>query len=332
MAMSLLVFILLFVLCFVIYKYEPRTIFLGLVMILVAIQSVVMFLIFNFNNLALIMGIILGILFLIIPVVLTLGFLSKHRKLFKCLIISLFVGIIISILLYLNEINVIEILQLPLITWGIGYFVCGICLGILVVNSYLLSALMNLFSKEKPSVDYLIVLGAGLNKEKVTPLLAKRIDKAIQVYKEAPDLILIMSGGQGDDEMIPEGLAMANYAISQGVPKNHIIIEDQSVNTYENILFSSQHFASEDASFAIISTMYHLFRAELIAKKLGLKSVSYGAESGKKWVFNANAFIREFFAYLYMQLKWVILFSILYTLLYSLLHYVVLMNAFPLPL
>src|SRR5699024_9209989 len=101
-----------------------------------------------------------------------------------------------------------------------------------------------------------------------------------------------MSGGQGDDEMIPGGLAMANYAISQGVPKNHIIIEDQSVNTYENILFSSQHFAYEDASFAIISTMYLLFRAELIAKKLGLNSVSYGAESGKKWVFNANAFIR----------------------------------------
>src|SRR5699024_11415095 len=137
-----------------IHKYEPRTIFLGLVMILVAIQSVVMFQIFNFNNLALIMGIILGILFLIIPVALTIGFLSKHIKLFKCLIISLFVGIIISLLLYLNEINVIELLQLPLITCGIGYFVCGICLGILVVNRYILSSLMYILRLAKRRVDY----------------------------------------------------------------------------------------------------------------------------------------------------------------------------------
>ena len=47
-----------------------------------------------------------------------------------------------------------------------------------------------------------------------------------------------MSGGQGADEEVPEGVAMTRYAVSRGIPEADIIVEDRAVNTRENLLFS----------------------------------------------------------------------------------------------
>jgi uncharacterized SAM-binding protein YcdF (DUF218 family) len=54
--------------------------------------------------------------------------------------------------------------------------------------------------------------------KKVTPLLAKRIDRAIQFYREQSEKTLsppqlLMSGGQGPDEKIPESQAMRVWPI-----------------------------------------------------------------------------------------------------------------------
>lgn len=59
----------------------------------------------------------------------------------------------------------------------------------------------------------MVVLGAGLSGDKVTPLLASRIEKGIAICQKHPGSKFIMSGGQGPDELIAEGQAMANYAL-----------------------------------------------------------------------------------------------------------------------
>ena len=70
-------------------------------------------------------------------------------------------------------------------------------------------------------------------------MLASRIDKGIELLKYNPNAKLILSGGMGPGEDIPEGVAMADYAKQNGVSEEKIIIEDKSKNTYENLLFSS---------------------------------------------------------------------------------------------
>lgn len=52
---------------------------------------------------------------------------------------------------------------------------------------------------------------------RVTPLLAARIDKGIELLHYNPDAKLILSGGQGPGEDIAEGKAMAGYAKQQGL-------------------------------------------------------------------------------------------------------------------
>ncbi|WP_054657513.1 YdcF family protein [Apilactobacillus ozensis] len=105
---------------------------------------------------------------------------------------------------------------------------------------------MCLLYKPKKDKDYIIVLGSGLlNGNQVSPLLAARIDKGIEFMKQQvksgnKSPILICSGGQGNDESIPEGTAMQNYAIKQGIDEKLVLAETQSKNTLQNMQFSKR--------------------------------------------------------------------------------------------
>ncbi|MDB6213974.1 YdcF family protein [Gemella haemolysans] len=171
------------------------------------------------------------------------------------------------------------------------YFLC-------IAMSYLVSSVLNFINILPRKIDYVVVLGAGLIGERVTPLLASRIRKGIKVYKDNPGSKLIMSGGQGPDEVVSEAFAMKNYALEQGINENDIILEDKSTSTEENIIFSKK-FIPADKSFAVVTNYYHVYRALVQARTLGFRCIGYGAPT--KFYFSLNAFIREFIGYLYFK-------------------------------
>ena len=111
------------------------------------------------------------------------------------------------------------------------------CIAVYVLSLlavYSLSAVFNLFHlKKKRDADYIIVLGAGIIGSRVTPLLAARIEKGIELLCYNPNAVLIMSGGQGSGEDVPESKAMADYALDKGVGVEKIICLScvQGVNT-----------------------------------------------------------------------------------------------------
>lgn len=164
-----------------------------------------------------------------------------------------------------------------------------------IMMMYTLTSWINLVNIKTKKLDYVVVLGAGLMGKRVTPLLAARINRGIEVYRRNPGSKIIMSGGQGPDEEIPEAVAMAKYAEEEGIPKQDIIVEDKSKTTRENLIFSHRLIKS-DSRFAIVTNSYHVYRALVLAKRLGLQCIGYGAKT--KWYFTLNAFVREFIAYL----------------------------------
>lgn len=158
--------------------------------------------------------------------------------------------------------------------------------------------------------DFVIILGAGLmNGDQVTPLLAQRINRGIRFYQQqlkktgrAPKMIL--SGGQGDDETLPEGEAMRQYAIGHGVAVNDALAETNSRNTYENMAFSKQII--DDAQIKkpkvlFVTNNYHTFRAAIVAKSAGLKANGIGSHTAS--FFLPNAVMREYIAIVMRQRK-----------------------------
>lgn len=154
--------------------------------------------------------------------------------------------------------------------------------------------------------DYIIVLGAALHGDKVSPILAKRLDKAAQQYTRwGKDALIITSGGQGKGELVAEAVAMKHYLIDKyNIAANKIITETQSTTTYENMLFSKKIIDKKLGKVRgiFVTNNFHVFRASIYAKKIGLKAVGVGARAAFYYV--PNAFTREFIGILEIT-KWI---------------------------
>ena len=57
---------------------------------------------------------------------------------------------------------------------------------------YTLTSWINLVNIKTKKLDYVVVLGAGLMGKRVTPLLAARINRGIEVYRRNPGSKIIM--------------------------------------------------------------------------------------------------------------------------------------------
>ena len=151
---------------------------------------------------------------------------------------------------------------------------------------------------KKRNFDYVIIHGAGLLEgERVSKLLAERLDKAIEVYRKDPTpTILIPSGGKGADEKISEAEAMERYLLEKGIPADRIIKEDQSATTFENLEKSKAIIDAQPGNkyTALVTSNYHVYRALRYCRKIGLKCIGIGSHVA--FYYWPSALIREFIA------------------------------------
>ena len=171
-----------------------------------------------------------------------------------------------------------------------GLFTLGFVLFIVVESIIIYDS-----HRDELQADKVIVLGAGLKGNQITTSLLYRLDTTITYYQQYPNTTIIVSGGQGTGETISEASAMYQYLISRGIPQDKIIQEDKSTSTYENFKFSSAFINSND-KVMIITNNFHMSRAKLIAKRLGIEAYGYSAPSHRPTLI--NFYIREFFAYI----------------------------------
>ena len=123
-----------------------------------------------------------------------------------------------------------------------------------------------------------IVLGCGIRGERVSVGLAKRLNKAYEYHLQNPDAVVIVSGGQGPQEDIPEALAMKRYLVSKGVPEDRIIMEDKSTSTITNFKYSHEIMKEKglpDDSVVFVTNGYHVYRAKEYAESEGFKGITH---------------------------------------------------------
>lgn len=196
------------------------------------------------------------------------------------------------------------------VQWILNY-ITGIAIYVLFTfANFLTVTLLYQFNKPRLNQDFIIVLGAGLiNGRRVTPLLAKRIDKALQFYerqkaKTGTPPKIIMSGGKGDDEHLSEAEAMGNYAFENGLAPADLLLENQSRDTTQNMAFSKKiidSFHLEKPHTIFTSNNFHIFRASIDARHAGLKADGIGAKT--TFYYLPNAYLREFAAMIEMNKK-----------------------------
>lgn len=151
----------------------------------------------------------------------------------------------------------------------------------------------------------IIVLGAGLRGEEVSDVLQRRLLAALNEWKRNPRALIVVTGGQGPQELIPEGAAMEKWLVMRGVPSDSILVEDKSTSTEENLLFAREvlkrRHISADVPVVVVTNAFHCYRARRYAEKVGFsRSRTLPASMGLNTVL--PSYIREVFAVLYFWL------------------------------
>lgn len=152
---------------------------------------------------------------------------------------------------------------------------------------------------------YLIVLGAGVNGRTPSLSLRERIDAAYAYLTAHPGSFAVVSGGQGGGEDISEAQCMFDTLTARGIDPARIWMEDQATSTEENLRFSLSLIESRTGTrpdtVALVSSEYHLYRAERFAAQAGVTAL--GVPARTSWVtLRINYFLREIAAVWYYSL------------------------------
>ena len=162
------------------------------------------------------------------------------------------------------------------------FLICiAICLaGFIVLQGLIISGARS----EDTEIDCLIILGAGLYGEYPSRILVSRLDRALEYQNTQNNIPIIVSGGQGPGETITEAEAMSRYLEGRGIDVNQIWKEEDSTSTWENLAYSlalmeENGIDAENATVAIVTNEFHLYRAKRIAGQLGLNAIGVAAET-----------------------------------------------------
>lgn len=101
-----------------------------------------------------------------------------------------------------------------------------------------------------------------------------RLIHTLQLYKMGKIKKIIISGGHFFEDDIHEGKEMKNILVSAGIPEEDIILEEKSLNTRENALFSAKILQEKfpKKSYLLITSAFHLRRAKACFQKANIET------------------------------------------------------------
>lgn len=95
---------------------------------------------------------------------------------------------------------------------------------------------------------------------------------------------------------------MYRYLTGRGISADRLYIEDKSVSTRENLMFSGKIIEAENlnSDIAVVTNEFHVYRASMAADDLGMNS--YAVPAKTTWKLFPTYYFRELFGVMY---EWV---------------------------
>ena len=171
---------------------------------------------------------------------------------------------------------------------GAGILSFAILLGLVLNGSY---------DHISGNPRVMIILGCQVRQDGPSILLRDRLDEALSYLEDHPNMTVVVSGGQGDDEPTTEAQAMADYLVENGIEEENILLEGESHNTIQNFKYSKALLAQENIDDSqgvlVVSNGFHLTRARMLAERAGFDNVSTLAAPESHMPSRLHMYIRE---------------------------------------
>ena len=175
-------------------------------------------------------------------------------------------------------------------------FTVILCIGLRIVGVTEALIIRASFGSAEESVEYLLVLGAKVRPDGPSVALQNRIDAAYSYLTAHPEATAVLTGGKGADEPMTEAQCMYDGLIAKGIDPERLWLEEEATSTWENLRYSldliEENTGSRPEKIGLLSSEYHLFRAELFARECGVEAVGVPAKTTRVSQL-VNHFMRE---------------------------------------
>jgi len=196
-------------------------------------------------------------------------------------------------------------MRLKTISHILLFVVVGIA-AITAFTAFRIHSYASVFS-DSPS-DAAIILGAAIWKDKPSPVFKARIDHGINLHKQGKVKTLVFTGGVGTGEVYAESEVAKQYAMSQRIAAENILIETRSQITFENLTESKLLLdANNIDTVFLVSDPLHMKRAMTMAQDLNINAASSPTPMSlyKSWRTKSGFLAREVFYYIgYLLFGW----------------------------
>ena len=159
-------------------------------------------------------------------------------------------------------------------------------LGVVIVFAavYLFVSLLQVWntgrSADRQPVDAIVVLGAAQYDGRPSPQLQARLDHALELWNLNLASYIVVTGGKQEGDRFTEAATSRKFFGSSGVASDLIFEENSGTTTYASLLAVSKVVSElKIARVLIVSDPFHLLRAKLIAKEVGLDATSSSTRS-----------------------------------------------------
>lgn len=190
--------------------------------------------------------------------------------------------------------------------------ICVFSIGFLISTISLCFILNPKITKMNEESDFVILLGGGIDKDGNLPeSVLNRVLKTSEYLKIHKNTICVVTGGTLKWLPFAEAPEIKRQLISQGIEKNRILVEDQALDTIQNLQLSCELLSKTqgiskkqvlNSKITIITTFFHLRRAERLAKRMGFTDFQ-GIGSNCSPIVVPHSYLREICSYIKLNLR-----------------------------
>jgi uncharacterized SAM-binding protein YcdF (DUF218 family) len=172
-------------------------------------------------------------------------------------------------------------------TWARGFLVAGALLFLVFTFSPIADILIRQLEIKYPPLTsqppfaltkHIAVLSHYTEDDPAYPITSNvseetlfRAAETMRLYRMLPESRIIVSGGFFKGSKRSQASLMSEYLQTLRIPKSAIILEEQSIDTYENLMEIRKIVGVQP--FILVTSAHHLPRAMAVAHRLGMKAI-----------------------------------------------------------
>lgn len=159
---------------------------------------------------------------------------------------------------------------------------------------------------------FVILLGGGIDKNgKLPKPVIRRLEKAAEYLRLDESACCVVTGGTLKWLPCPEAPEIKRQLVLRGIPEERILVEDKALDTIQNFQLSLEVLKNQfalstqevlDSEIIVVTSDYHLRRAERLAARMGFTNVK-GLKAKTTPFYIPMSYLREICAYVKLNLR-----------------------------